>query len=142
MFPCIENKRVYCILDVEGVRSIMPEWFEVIYYIIVPVIGIVLAWVLQNLNEGINHDKQWKQVKEKSSVDIYLNYFILVMVLGFAWNIVVIIFSCLFAFVFHIYYYSNMYNIIVSIVSIIPYVIVVLLKICKKIKRKLYLLEV
>lgn len=120
----------------------MPEWFEVIYYIIVPVIGIVLAWVLQNLNEGINHDKQWKQVKEKSSVDIYLNYFILVMVLGFAWNIVVIIFSCLFAFVFHIYYYSNMYNIIVSIVSIIPYVIVVLLKICKKIKRKLYLLEV
>lgn len=117
----------------------MSEWKEIIYYIIVPIIAVIIPWFLQNLNERFKHDTQWKQSKEKSSLDIYFMIFVSIMILGFAWDVLIFYLSYSLYTFLNINIDFDIYNIIILIFCIIPYIILLIL--CQKNNRKVYLLR-
>ncbi len=68
----------------------MQEWLKVItrediYSIIIPIVTAVLGWGLSQITILIEREKQWKQLREKSSCDRYCLYFVVTVLFGLLW---------------------------------------------------------
>lgn len=55
---------------------------EDVYKIIVPLITIILGWVFQYINGFLFEERQWKQIREKSQVERYINYMLIIVGFG------------------------------------------------------------
>lgn len=58
-----------------------------IYNIIVPIGIVILGWITQYLASQFGREKQWRNVREKSSADSFFDYFLIMYVFGIVWLI-------------------------------------------------------
>ena len=73
-----------------------------IYYIIIPIGIAIFGWIFQYLSGRFGYEKQWKNVREKSSRESFSDYFLIMLLFGILWFAIYIFLACFLIIIFEI----------------------------------------